>query len=713
MRIIAMTATFGKLEHKTLTLKPGLNIIEAPNEWGKSTWCAFLIAMLYGMDTRAKSTKTALADKERYLPWSGSPMAGRIDLNWNGRNITIERRTKGRTVLGEFRAYETETGLEVPELTAATCGQTLLGVEKNVFVRAGFIRFSDLPVTQDEALRRRLNALVTTGDESNAGDALAQKLKDLKNRCRYNRSGLLPQAETELTALEASRAELRSMKTQADRLQQRQAEVEQRLGQLENHKAALQYAAAQADAHRVEEARQASRDAAAQAEAARLVCAALPSRQETERAVAAIRDIHQQWQSLQMETEMLPQAPATPEIPAAFQGLSPDEALSQAQRDKEQAARLTSLQKKSNPVLWILTALLAIAGGVLMAILPPAGVALLCTAAVALTVATVLQIRHCRRRKQAAEALDALHQRYGTPESEDWLQAAQSYGQAQADYALAYARYQESRGNLDQRTARVREEITRLSCGTSLQEQLVTRLQILDAWDRWENAQRDLQRAQSHAVTAEAMAKSARPPQFPDTLDYTEEETARLISDAAYEHRQLQLQLGQCQGRMASLGEEAQLDGQITALRDRIRRLEETYAALELAQATLTEAATELQRRFAPKIAAKAQALFARLTDRRYDRLTLAEDLSLNAGTREEDTLRGAMWRSDGTVDQLYLALRLAVAEELTPEAPLVLDDALVRFDDTRLAAALGILREEGEHRQVLLFTCQGRENSL
>ena len=140
MRIIAMTATFGKLEHETLTLKPGLNILEAPNEWGKSTWCAFLIAMLYGMDTRVKSTKTALADKERYLPWSGSPMAGRIDLNWNGRDITIERRTKGRTVLGEFRAYETETGLEVPELTAANCGQTLLGVEKNVFVRAGFIR---------------------------------------------------------------------------------------------------------------------------------------------------------------------------------------------------------------------------------------------------------------------------------------------------------------------------------------------------------------------------------------------------------------------------------------------------------------------------------------------------------------------------------------------------------------------------------------------
>ena len=184
MRIISMTATFGKLENQTLTLKPGLNVIHAPNEWGKSTWCAFLTAMLYGMDTRAKSTKTLLADKERYAPWSGSPMEGSIRLNWQGRDITIERRTKRRVPLGEFRAFETDTGLDVPELTAANCGAMLLGVERSVYTRSGFIRFNDLPLTQDDALRRRLNALVTTGDESATGDRLAGALRDLKNSCR-------------------------------------------------------------------------------------------------------------------------------------------------------------------------------------------------------------------------------------------------------------------------------------------------------------------------------------------------------------------------------------------------------------------------------------------------------------------------------------------------------------------------------------------------
>ena len=239
MRIYKMTATFGKLEQQTLTLEPGLNVITAPNEWGKSTWCAFLVAMLYGLDTRAKTTKTNLADKERYAPWSGKPMAGRIDLNWKGKDITIERRTNRRVPLGDFQVYETASGLPVPELTAANCGQQLLGVEQSVFRRAGFIRHADLPVTQDEALRRRLNALVTTGDESGAADRLAANLRDLRNRCRYNKTGLIPQAESERDTLQTKVNELDALNTQTAKVRMQLDQLKTMISQLENHRQAL------------------------------------------------------------------------------------------------------------------------------------------------------------------------------------------------------------------------------------------------------------------------------------------------------------------------------------------------------------------------------------------------------------------------------------------------------------------------------------------
>ena len=93
--------------------------------------------------------------------------------------------------------------------------------------------------------------------------------------------------------------------------------------------------------------------------------------------------------------------------------------------------------------------------------------------------------------------------------------------------------------------------------------------------------------------------------------------------------------------------------------------------------------------------------------------MQLSRDLRIQAGAGNEDVLHEALWRSDGTVDQLYLALRLAVARELTPALPLILDDALVRFDDRRLKAALEILQEESRHKQVILFTCQHREQDI
>ncbi len=134
---------------------------------------------------------------------------------------------------------------------------------------------------------------------------------------------------------------------------------------------------------------------------------------------------------------------------------------------------------------------------------------------------------------------------------------------------------------------------------------------------------------------------------------------------------------------------------------------------MELAQRTLVRAAEQLQRRIAPRIARRAQTLLEQMTFGRYDRVRLGSDLSVQSGTRQEDVLREAPWRSDGTADQLYLALRLAVAEALTPQAPLILDDALVRFDDDRLTAALEILREQSKQRQVILFTCQERERKI
>ena len=138
MIIKRMRASFGKL-HDTLELHEGMNLLTLPNEAGKSTWSAFLVSMLYGVDTseRANLTNQGLPIKERYRPWDGSAMEGAVDLVWNGREITIERTTSRRIPMGEFRAYETQSGIPVTELTGENCGRMLCGEH---FVEGDLIR---------------------------------------------------------------------------------------------------------------------------------------------------------------------------------------------------------------------------------------------------------------------------------------------------------------------------------------------------------------------------------------------------------------------------------------------------------------------------------------------------------------------------------------------------------------------------------------------
>ena len=698
MKIYSMTATFGKLSHQTLTLQPGLNVIHAPNEWGKSTWCAFLVAMLYGIDTRERSTQTSLADKERYAPWSGETMSGRIDLNWDGKDLTIERRTKGRSIFGEFRAYETESGLAIPELTAANCGQLLLGVEKNVFTRSAFIRQTDMEVTQDEALRRRLNALVTTGDESGASDALAQKLRDLKNRCRHNKTGLLPQAEAQRKELMDKLDQLGSLQSQSDRLRQRQTELEEQLKNLQNHQAALAYNAAREGAQRLEQAQAAWDEAAQSVTQLTARCEMLPTREFAAQQLTQLQQV--QLQEKALDAELPPVSPMQPNAPEIFKGMSASDALQQAKSDK---AALDMLCKPLSPLLLIL-----------MVVSILAGIGLVFVTWYAAIPCGLLAVVFCivYYRNKAAQSRDrqALLDRYKDIPPEQWVPLAQAYQQDMESYTEKEAAARAVTDSQALRRQQLQQSIYVLTQGLSLEAAVAKWEDVVFQYDSLEKAKQTLELAQNRVTDLSAVAKTVPAPEFPDQLTLSEQETARAMAAVSGEHQQLHIKLGQCIGQMETLGREAAIKQQISAVQSRIDRLEDTYNALVIAMDTLTAASGELQRRFAPRISQRAQALFGKLTGSRYDRLQLTQDLSLHIGAQGEDTLRSALWRSEGTVDQLYLALRLAVADELTPNAPLILDDALVRFDDTRLASAMEILKEEAQNKQVILFSCQTRE---
>lgn len=410
--------------------------------------------------------------------------------------------------------------------------------------------------------------------------------------------------------------------------------------------------------------------------------------------------------SLQMEAQMLPPMPEAPDIPAHYRDV---DAVAIAEADARMNAELER-SKKKNGIFVAIYAAAAVCMAVLMLLMPDMMLyfgALLAVCGIAAIVTCVV------RTSRISKQLLVIYDRHPGIPPQNWIKDATEFADRWHAYELLLQNARELRGNIDQRTVKLKEEMELLSGGTSLAECQSRWNQSAAAWDALSDARRDLQHAENHAQTLRSMLRTVQPPKMADSLTYTLEENDRLLAEARLKQRQLHTKLGQCQGQMEALGSEALLKARVDTLNRRIARLEDTYYALEMAQDALRDATNTLQRRFAPRIAKRAQELFGKLTGGRYSRLMLGQDLSLNVSAQDEDTLRSAQWRSDGTADQLYLALRLAVAEELTPQAPLVLDDALVRFDDERLAAAMRILQEESVNKQVILFTCQSREKQM
>lgn len=211
MKILEMTASFGCLDRQTLRLSDGVNVMTLPNESGKSTWTAFLVAMFYGIDTAQRAAKGRIPARLRYQPWSGAPMEGTLTLERDGRRLVLQRTSQKGRPMGLFRAYDPDTGLDVPELTADNCGLVLLGAEKEVFLRTALLSGGELAVTDEEDLARRLSNLASSGDTGENYPAAAQRLKAWKNRLRSHNRGLIPEAEARISAnarLQADRAQL-------------------------------------------------------------------------------------------------------------------------------------------------------------------------------------------------------------------------------------------------------------------------------------------------------------------------------------------------------------------------------------------------------------------------------------------------------------------------------------------------------------------------
>lgn len=663
MQLLHANATYGKLNQAQLDLQPGLNVICAPNEGGKSTWSRFLLTMFYGLNTRQRGD---LADKNRFQPWNGTPMQGRLELSAGEKLLVLSRRTQRTDApMGVFSCTYAGTDTPVPDLDAAHCGETLLGVPQSVYQRCAFIPSGSMAINADADLERRINALISTGEEKVSFLQAENRLKKQLHQRKYNRTGAIPQLEAEIGELMAARAEVKSLaeqeaflhsqllqaqQEQKDRLLirqreiQRQAEEKQQLLLQLPDSATLQNINEQLGAVRslAEQAQQAE-DAAEQQDAAIQV-----QLQELNR-----NPLHPMTKS-ELETQLQIQPPAPPQV---------------AQ-------------------LLICLSLSLCSGGFLWYELDRPQILRLCIAcaATALTAGSFLWLLVKRLRLQQQRRRELKRQ-------EELRKLAESYLPLLEEVERQRSLLQQQRQAAADSDARVRSTLVQLlgqvrQWAPDAHSAADIRRFVQQTTQRREDLTQEIRQAQSEVLQVQ-----------PDDTDGT---CARL-----------QQQIAQIQGRLAAIGQPDDLERQLRSMQEQLAQLQGEYDALAMALGSLRTANVALQNRFSPELGRRAAEIFADMTGSDWSSILLDREFHLSAETDSDPTRRNVQLLSTGTADQLYLAVRLAICEMILPpeqNPPLILDDALLTFDDMRLGKTLDYLTRLGEKRQILLFTCQGRE---
>ena len=715
MILYKMTASFGRLDGN-LVLHEGMNLIELPNEAGKSTWSAFLLAMLYGIDTRERgnAANEGLPAKERYKPWSGKPMEGSMELEWKGRRITIERRSGPRGPMSLFSAYDTASGVSVRELTAENCGLMLCGVERSVFERSAFIRQLGLPVSADDALEQRLRSLITTGEEhGKTASRLEKELRLLKNQLS-GRNGRIAAATMELAELRNKKDYLRRTREQLQAAVAEQARLQQELDELDEKLRRVEQA-------KLTEPHQGLQDLSDEQTEQEELCRRLkemvdrlPSEDKLLRLQRELKRTEQQLQAAYMDRAFLPAPTPPPPLPPCF--AKTDDPKEQVERD---LARCDAYDRhwKPSPLWMLLWIALFLCGGFLTTLLlmgrllepkywpAPAGVALLSAVGLA-----VHLVKYRSSQREMGEKW-SIFARYNAESRQDIEDCLMDYLEQQQAYQRQFSVEMRRQNAMEEAVSRAQEALNGVirqvaafePAAVNVTETKRALSAALLAHSTYATERRFLEQQRAGLVGVRSFLENL-PQRDEEALRWDEGQLRRDREQVSNRLRSATDRAAELRNKTEFCGDWVELTAAEECLQQQLRKDEETEAALLLALEALQQAAEEMRSRFSPPIAAEASRILAQLTGGKYASLLL--DVEMRLSLRENGLSRPAAAMSCGTVDQMYLALRLAMCRLLLPEGvPLLLDDALVNFDPVRSAAAVELLRQEP--RQILLFTCR------
>ena len=240
MKIISVNITaFGKLKNVAFNFGDGVNILQQANGFGKSTLCAFIRAMLYGLNYSYKLVDGVRTnDVTRYMPWdSTQKFGGSMQIADQGKTYRIERFFGNTQRAESLQVVDISTGRQVD---IANVGEHFLGLTAESYDRSTYIPQEYVEISSNENFDAKLANFVQ--DSAESYDDMQAKLRAYKKQFKFERGtgGEISTLEDEILKLQRQLQQAENDANNRTRMAQELKQTELALQQLEQEQQALQ-----------------------------------------------------------------------------------------------------------------------------------------------------------------------------------------------------------------------------------------------------------------------------------------------------------------------------------------------------------------------------------------------------------------------------------------------------------------------------------------
>ena len=195
-----------------------------------------------------------------------------------------------------------------------------------------------------------------------------------------------------------------------------------------------------------------------------------------------------------------------------------------------------------------------------------------------------------------------------------------------------------------------------------------------------------------------------------ENLNYEIESLQNKINNKKIELNTLDLEQKNIEPKLNNL---SKTEEELVNNKKKMLTLEELNSSFELAKEVLTKSYEKMKNTVTPKFTEELSKSIYEITDGKYSNIMFNDELGLIVELPDGNYVPASKL-SVGTIDQLYLSLRLSMVKDLSEEnMPIILDEVFAYYDTERLENCLRYIANKYKEHQIILFTCTNREKDI